>query len=105
MSKVSKVWARQILDSRGLPTVEAACQLDTGEISVSSVPGGTVTGQHESLELRDGDPNKYWGKSVYNAVKNVNDTLGPGIWGIDVNDQENIDKRLVDLDGTPNKSK
>mgnify|MGYP001591241072 CR=1 FL=1 len=105
MSKVQKIWARQIIDSRGMPTVEAVCQLDTGEVTVASVPGGASTGTYEALELRDGDPEKYLGKSVYNAVKNVNETLGPGVWGLDVSDQEKIDKRLIELDGTKNKSK
>lgn len=105
MSKIQKVWATQILDSRGMPTVEAACQLDTGEVAVASVPGGTSTGTYEALELRDGDNQKFGGKSVYNAVKNVNEVLGPGVWGLDVNDQDRIDKRLIELDGTKNKSK
>ncbi|OGM28266.1 phosphopyruvate hydratase [Candidatus Woesebacteria bacterium RIFCSPLOWO2_01_FULL_39_61] len=105
MSKVQKVWATQILDSRGFPTVEAACQLDSGEVAVASVPGGTSTGTYEALELRDGDNQKFLGKSVYNAVKNVNEVLGPGVWGLDVNDQDKIDKRLIELDGTKNKSK
>ncbi|MEK7500373.1 MAG: phosphopyruvate hydratase, partial [Patescibacteria group bacterium] len=104
-SKISKVWARQILDSRGIPTVEAACQLDTGEISVASVPSGTSTGTHEALELRDNDPQNYLGKSVYKAVSNVNEILGPGVWGLDIEDQDRIDKRLIELDGTENKSK
>lgn len=105
MSKISKIWARQILDSRGIPTIESACQLDTGEIAVASVPGGTSTGTHEAVELRDNDPTRYLGKGVSKAVANVNDTLGPGIWGLDTTDQEKIDKRLIELDGTKNKSK
>ncbi|OGM10397.1 phosphopyruvate hydratase [Candidatus Woesebacteria bacterium RBG_13_36_22] len=105
MSKIQKIWARQILDSRGTPTVESACQLDTGEISVASVPSGASTGIYECLELRDQDPKKYDGKGVTKAVANVNDILGPGVWGLDVNDQERIDKRLIELDGTKNKSK
>ncbi len=105
MSKISKIWARQILDSRGIPTVEAACQLDTGEVAVSSVPGGTSTGTYEALELRDQDPNEYMGKGVKKAVQNVNDILGPGVWGFDVNDQEKVDAKLIELDGTKNKSK
>jgi enolase len=105
MSKISKIWARQILDSRGMPTVEAACQLDTGEVAVSSVPSGTSTGTYESLELRDGDPEKYLGKGVLKAVKNINDILGPAVWGFDVSDQERIDNRLIELDSTKNKSK
>ncbi len=105
MSKISKIWARQILDSRGIPTVEAACQLDTGEISVASVPGGTSTGTYEALELRDNDPSKYLGKGVSKAVANINETLGPALWGMDVAEQVRIDKKLIELDGTPNKSK
>lgn len=105
MAKVTKVWARQILDSRGIPTVETAIQLDSGQISVSSVPGGTSTGTHEALELRDADPQIYHGKGVLKAIANVNDVLGPGIWGMDVSDQASIDKRLIELDGTDNKSK
>ena len=105
MSKIQKIWSRQILDSRGIPTVETACQLDTGHIAVASVPAGTSTGTYEAHELRDGDPNKYFGKGVENAVKNVNETLGPGVWGLDANNQEALDNRLIELDGTKNKSK
>jgi enolase len=105
MSKIQKVWARQILDSRGMPTVEAACQLDTGEVAVASVPGGTSTGTYEALELRDNQPDKYLGKGVSSAVKNVNDVLGPGVWGLEATEQEKLDKRLIELDGTRNKSK
>lgn len=105
MSKIGKIWARQILDSRGIPTVEAACQLDTGEIAVSSVPGGTSTGTHESIELRDNDNLIYLGKGVLQAVANVNDVLGPSVWGYDIEDQEKIDARLIEIDGTKNKSK
>ena len=105
MSKVAKIWARQILDSRGNPTVESACQLDTGEVAVASVPSGASTGTHEALELRDNDPEKYLGKGVSIAVKNVNEILGPGVWGLDATDQEKIDARLIELDGTTNKSK
>ncbi len=105
MSKIQRVWARQIIDSRGMPTVEAAVQLDTNEIAVASVPGGTSTGSYEALELRDNDPEKYLGKGVSRAVLNINDILGPGVWGLDSLDQERIDKRLLELDGTRNKSK
>ncbi len=105
MSKIQKIWSRQILDSRGYPTVESACQLDTGEIAVASVPSGASTGTYEALELRDQDPQKYLGKGVSKAVANVNDVLGPGVWGLDVTDQEKVDKRLIELDGTKNKSK
>ncbi len=105
MGKIQKIWSRQILDSRGTPTVETACQLDNGEVSVASVPSGASTGSYEALELRDEDPKMYYGKSVMKAVDNVNKVLGPGVWGLDVTDQEKIDKRLIELDGTKNKSK
>ena len=105
MAKISKVWAREILDSRATPTVEAACQLDTGVVGVASVPSGASTSKHESLELRDDDPSRMQGKGVLNAVKNVNDVLGPGVWGIDATDQSKVDKRLNEIDGTANKSK
>jgi len=105
MSKISKIWAREILDSRGTPTVEAICQLDTGQVSVASVPSGASTSKHEALELRDEDPNRYLGKGVLKAVASVNDVLGPGVWGMEAQDQEKIDARLIEIDGTPNKSK
>lgn len=105
MAKISKIWARYILDSRGIPTVEAACQLDSGETAVASVPAGTSTGTYESIELRDGDPEKFVGKGVSKAVSNVNDVLAPGVWGFDATDQEKVDRRLIELDGTKNKSK
>lgn len=105
MAKIQKVWARQILDSRGIPTVEAACQVDTGHIAVASVPSGTSTGTHEALELRDNDPKRFLGKGVSKAVSNVNEVLGPGVWGLEATDQEKIDRKLIELDGTKNKSK
>lgn len=105
MAKVTKVWAREILDSRGIPTVEAAIQLDSGHVAVSSVPGGTSTGTYEALELRDEDPARFLGKGVLKAVANVNEILGPGIAGLDPTDQEKIDARLNELDATRNKSK
>lgn len=105
MSKVHKIWARQILDSRGEPTIETACQLDTGEISVASVPSGASCGTYEALELHDEDEKIYAGKGVMKAVGNVNDILGPAVWGYDVSDQERIDKKLIETDGTKNKSK
>jgi len=105
MATISKIWAREILDSRGIPTVEAACQLDTGAIAVSSVPAGASTGKYEALELRDGDSKRFKGKGVLKAVENVNNVLGPAVWGKDPQNQEEIDKTLIDLDGTENKTK
>lgn len=105
MANIQKIWAREILDSRGLPTVEAACQLDSGVVAVASVPGGTSTGTYEALELRDQDPNRFLGKGVLKAVDNVNTALGSAVWGYDVTDQTKIDQRLLEVDGTPNKTK
>lgn len=105
MAKIEQIWAREILDSRGVPTVEAACKLDTGHIAVSSVPSGTITGTYGAVELRDDDYKRYHGNGVLNAVKNINDILGPGIWGMDAEDQQAIDNKMIEIDGTENKSK
>lgn len=105
MSKVKHIWAREILDSRGIPTVEAACMLDTGQVSVSSVPAGTSTGSHEALELRDTDNPRYLGQGVLKAVENINSVLSQAVLGMDPMDQLGVDKKLVALDGTENKSK
>lgn len=105
MSSINRVWAREILDSRGIPTVEAACQLDTGHIAVSSVPAGTSTGTHEAIELRDKDDKRYKGKGVLQAVDNINNVLGPAVVGKDPSNQEEIDQILINKDGTKNKSK
>jgi enolase len=105
MSKITGVWARQILDSRGIPTVEAACRLDTGEVAVNSVPSGTSVSTHEAVELRDGDNDMFNGLGVTKAVDNVNKVLAPAINGQDPTNQRVIDERLKELDGTQNKSK
>ncbi len=105
MAKISRIWAREIIDSRGMPTVEAVCQLDTGHLAVSSVPGGTSTGTYEALELRDNDPKRYKGKGVLTAVNNINKVLGPAIVGIDPGNQTMVDEKLISTDGTENKSK
>jgi len=105
MAKIKNIWARQILDSRGIPTVETACQLDTGHIAVSSVPAGSSTGSHEALELRDKDNPQFKGKAVLGAVSNVNSIIAKTLIGKDPTDQINIDKTLLDLDSTENKSK
>jgi len=105
MATISKIWAREILDSRGIPTIEAACQLNDGLISVSSVPSGTSTGTYEALELRDSKNPRFNGKGVLTAVNNVNDILGPAIWGKDPTDIFSIDKKLIETDGTENKTK
>jgi len=105
MSKIDQVHAREILDSRGNPTVEADVLLLTGERGRAAVPSGASTGEHEAVELRDGDAARYGGKGVGNAVRNVNERIAPELKGRDALDQTAIDKTLIDLDGTPNKSK
>jgi enolase len=104
MSEVMAVLAREILDSRGNPTVEVEVQTQSGR-GRACVPSGASTGEHEALEMRDGDKKRYLGKGVLKAVQNVNQTLGPAIIGLDALDQSEIDKVLLDADGTPNKSK
>ena len=93
MAKITRIWAREILDSRGIPTVEVACQIDTGHFGVSSVPGGTSTGIHEALELRDQDETRYRGLGVLRAVENVNNVFAPAIVGMDPAQQEEIDRK------------
>lgn len=105
MAKIQHVWAREILDSRGIPTVETACMLDNGQVSVSSVPAGTSTGAYEALELRDGDKERFLGQGVLKAVENVNSVLGVAVTGMDPADQVSVDQKLIEVDGTENKSK
>jgi enolase len=104
MSEITQVFAREILDSRGNPTVEVEVQTEGG-YGRAAVPSGASTGEHEALEMRDGDKKRYLGKGVQNAVKNVNNTLGPAILGLDSLDQAYVDKVMLDADGTENKSK
>ncbi len=103
--QVTKCCAREILDSRGYPTVEATVVLCDGSVGVASVPSGASTGQFEAHELRDGDENRYHGKGVRDAVRNVCDIVCPAISGMYASDQEEIDNALLQLDGTQNKSK
>ena len=103
MSQIVKVHARQILDSRGNPTVEVDVVTDSGFLGRAAVPSGASTGIHEAVELRDDDNSKYMGKGVLKAVQNVNQEIAPEILGEDVFEQNIIDKALIDLDGTPNK--
>ena len=105
MSYISEIFARQILDSRGNPTVEVDVITDEGAVGRAAVPSGASTGIHEAVELRDGDKKKYLGKGVLKAVKNVNDTIAPILLGADVADQTGIDQLMIQMDGTPNKSK
>lgn len=101
--KINKIKAREILDSRGTPTVETEVTLDCGAVGVASVPSGASTGEHEAIELRDGDPKRYFGKGVLKAVANVNDIIAPHLIGMNVLEQAAIDRVMIDLDGTKNK--
>lgn len=105
MGMIVSVKAYEILDSRGFPTVRTKVMLDDGYVGVASVPSGASTGSHEALELRDGDKTRYKGKGTLKAVANVNDIIAPAIVGMDASEQRALDKRLLELDGTENKSK
>ena len=105
MSYIELVHAREIMDSRGNPTIEAEVILEDGTHGRAAVPSGASTGENEAVELRDGDKARYLGKGVLNAVKNVNDAIGPELEGLDCLDQTQIDQVMIDLDGTENKSK
>ena len=105
MSQIDQIRAREILDSRGNPTVEADVILVSGARGRAAVPSGASTGEHEAVELRDGDARRYGGKGVLKAVANVNGTIAPELKGLDALDQRAVDNKLLRLDGTPNKSK
>ncbi|MCD7809184.1 MAG: phosphopyruvate hydratase [Erysipelotrichaceae bacterium] len=105
MSKITSVYAREVLDSRGNPTVEVEVKCCDGAFGRAIVPSGASTGVHEAVELRDDDPNRYLGKGVSKAVANVNDEIAEKVIGMDVFDQRKIDKLMIDLDGTPNKGR
>ena len=105
MSYISEIFARQILDSRGNPTVEVDVLTDEGALGRAAVPSGASTGVHEAVELRDGDKKNYGGKGVLKAVKNVNDKIAPALIGNDVADQTGIDEMMIQLDGSANKGK
>ena len=105
MSYIAEIFGRQILDSRGNPTVEVDVITDDGAFGRAAVPSGASTGVHEAVELRDDDKKVYVGKGVLKAVKNVNDTIAPELLGYDVADQTGIDELMIQLDGTENKSK
>jgi len=102
---IESVIGRQVLDSRGNPTVEVDVVLEDGTLGRAAVPSGASTGEHEAVELRDDDKKKYVGKSVYKAVANVNTKIAPELIGLDPRDQEAIDSLMIELDGTPNKAK
>src|ERR687895_1169510 len=105
MSQIDRIHAREILDSRGNPTVEADVILMSGARGRAAVPSGASTGEHEAVELRDGDKKRWLGKGVTKAVENVNTKIAPELIGMDPRDQEAIDHLMIELDGTPNKSK
>src|ERR687892_1693509 len=105
MSWIEHVQAREILDSRGNPTVEAEVTLAGGELGRAAVPSGASTGENEAVELRDDDKKVYLGKGVAKAVENVNTKIAPELIGLDPRDQEAIDQLMIELDGTPNKAK
>lgn len=105
MAKITRVWANEILDSRGYPTVEAVIVLDSGLYAVASSPAGVTSGKYEALELRDAQDRRYVGFGVRQAVNNVVNVLGPALIGMDPINQFEIDQKMVALDGTPNKSK
>ncbi len=101
---IARVQAREILDSRGNPTVEVDVHLSDGNFGRAAVPSGASTGEHEAMELRDGDENRFLGKGVLNAVRNVNQQINPIVKGYNAFDQKTLDTCMIDLDGTPNKS-
>ncbi len=105
MTSIDVVHAREILDSRGNPTIEVEIVFDSGAFGRAAVPSGASTGIHEALELRDGDKSRYGGKGVLQAVKHVNEDIAHAIIGLDGLDQFAVDQAMLDLDGTPNKNK
>jgi len=105
MTTITDIWAREILDSRGNPTIEVDVILEGGVMGRAAVPSGASRGEHEAIELRDGDMKRFLGKGVQKAVANVNDVIGPALYGLDATEQVSIDKRMIELDGTENKSK
>ena len=105
MTAIVDIHARQILDSRGNPTVEVDATLESGAFGRAAVPSGASTGTHEAVELRDGDKGIYGGKGVLKAVESVNGEILDTIGGLDAEDQIAIDKAMINLDGTPNKSR
>ena len=105
MSIIEDIWAREIMDSRGNPTVEVDVELEDGSVGRAAVPSGASTGEHEAVELRDEDKNRYLGKGVLKAVENVNNIIAEELVGFDAQDQVGIDKMMIELDGTHNKAK
>src|SRR5436190_8365192 len=104
MTEIVWIHAREVLDSRGNPTVEAEIGLESGALGRAIVPSGASTGEHEALELRDGDAKRFLGKGVLNAINNVRTAIAPTLIGMDASDQSGIDAAMIELDGTPMKS-
>jgi enolase len=104
MSAITSLYAREILDSRGFPTVSVECKLNSGAQGTAAVPSGASTGTHEAIELRDADKSRYLGKGVTKAVRNVNETIAKALVGMESDDQRSIDSKLIEIDGTANKS-
>src|SRR5213592_1519873 len=102
---IQSIHAREILDSRGNPTLEVEVVLADGSVGRAAVPSGASTGAHEAVELRDGDKKRYLGKGVLKAIANVNDVIAPKLLGFPASDKVGIDQLMIELDGTPNKSK
>ena len=105
MTAIASVHAREILDSRGNPTIEVDVELEDGAAGRAAVPSGASTGSHEAIELRDGDKQRFSGKGVQHAVANVNDRIAPVVTGMDADDQSGLDAAMIELDGTPNKAR
>src|SRR5436309_3707290 len=105
MTEIESIYAREILDSRGTPTLEVEVALRGGAIGRAAVPSGASTGSREALELRDGDPKRYFGKGVTKAVGNIDNEIATPHVGRDADDQAALDQRMIDLDGTPTKSR
>src|SRR5450755_4597205 len=103
-TKIVSVHGRQIIDSRGNPTVEADVRLEGGALGRAAVPSGASTGEHEAIELRDGDKSHYLGKGVLKAVGHINAEISKAVAGLDASDQRALDRRMIDADATPNKS-
>ena len=105
MSAIFDVHSRMILDSRGNPTVEVEITTEEGIVGRAAVPSGASTGEHEAVELRDGDKARWLGKGVEKALTNIDNEIGPQLIGLDVFDQRGIDLRMIEVDGTPNKGR
>src|ERR1700680_5291707 len=103
--EITEIVGREILDSRGNPTVEADVHLADGAIGRAAVPSGASTGEHEAVELRDGDKSRYLGKGVLTAAKNITEEIAPALIGMEADRQSSIDRQMIALDGTPNKAR